>query len=56
MTPADPTPEEIAAATAEIRATWSPSERRRRGAWMENVAWEAPEASANGEDLACQLQ
>jgi hypothetical protein len=54
--PTDPTPEEIAEATAEIRSRWSPGERRRRGAWMENVAWEAPEASVDGEDLAWQLQ
>ena len=29
----DPTPEELRIATAKIRLTWSPRERRRRAAW-----------------------
>lgn len=31
--PYDPTPEEIRAACAAIRATWSENERRKRSAW-----------------------
>jgi transcriptional regulator with XRE-family HTH domain len=37
-----PSPEEIAAATAEIRGKWTPSERDNRSGWMIEPKWEVP--------------
>lgn len=45
--PWDPTPAEIAAATARIRAGWSKAELRKRSAWMEPAEWEAPEVAVS---------
>jgi len=50
--PWDPSPEEIAAATARIRAGWSPEERRRRSAWMSPVEWEAPSVDFDDNEPA----
>ena len=40
--PADPTPEEIAAACAAIRETWTEAERLRRLAVPDRVEWAPP--------------
>ena len=47
MIPYDPTPEEIAAACAEIRAGWSEGEKQRRSAWAVCEPWEAPEVEVD---------
>lgn len=41
----EPTPAEIAAQAAAIRATWSEGERLRRGAWA-LAPWSVPRSSA----------
>lgn len=44
--PWDPTPAEIAAGCARIRAGWSPDETRRRSAWAQPVRWELQSVEA----------
>ena len=38
----DPTPEEIAAETAKIRATWTEDDYRRRQVGRARAAWQVP--------------